>query len=137
MASTILNNTTKLSKRLNKDTKQPWKPKLYILRNISNVNSTTKNKLATSEKEKKKKELVIYRIKTVLNSDIHNITKICFMSYLISRQWFQLFHVVLQLKAKHKYQEYNNNLSILYIFSLYILKCLNFQVVETTGLYFQ
>lgn len=55
MASTILNNTTKLSKRLNKDTKQPWKPKLYILRNISNVNSTTKNKLATSEKEKKKK----------------------------------------------------------------------------------
>lgn len=55
MASIILNKTTKLSKRLNKDTKYPWKPKLYILSNISNVNSTTKNKLATSEKEKKEK----------------------------------------------------------------------------------
>ena len=51
MASTILNNTTKLSKRLNNDTKYPWKPKLYILSSISTVNSTTKNKLATSEKK--------------------------------------------------------------------------------------
>lgn len=58
MASTILNNTTKLSKRLNNDTKYPWKPKLYILSSISTVNSTTKNKLATSEKDRKKYKLL-------------------------------------------------------------------------------
>ena len=65
MASTILNNTTKLSKRLNNDTKYPWKPKLYILSSISTVNSTTKNKLATSEKNRKKYELLnMYKFKT-------------------------------------------------------------------------
>ncbi len=48
MASTILHITTKQSKRLKRDTKYPWKPRLYILRNISNVNNTMKNKLATS-----------------------------------------------------------------------------------------
>ena len=59
MASTILNKTTILSKRLNNDTKYPWKPKLYILSNISTVNNTTKNKLATSEKEKETGLLVL------------------------------------------------------------------------------
>lgn len=46
--SPILPITTKQSKRLNSDTKYPWKPKLYILRNISIVKSATKNMLVYS-----------------------------------------------------------------------------------------
>ena len=38
--------TTKVSKRLKRETKYPWKPREYILRNISIVNKTTKKRLA-------------------------------------------------------------------------------------------
>lgn len=41
--SKMLPKTTKQSKRLNNDTKYPWKPKLYIFSNISIVNRATKN----------------------------------------------------------------------------------------------
>ena len=53
ITSTILHSTTKQSKKLNKETKYPWKPRLYIFTNISRVNRITKNMLAISEKEKK------------------------------------------------------------------------------------
>lgn len=52
MTSMILKRTTRLSKRLNNDTKYPCSPKLYIFSNISRVKRMTKNKLAIAEKEK-------------------------------------------------------------------------------------
>lgn len=54
--SIILPNTTKQSKRLNNDTKYPWNPKLYIFRNISMVNSATKNMFVYSVEKKKASE---------------------------------------------------------------------------------
>lgn len=53
--SIILPNTTKQSKRLNNDTKYPWNPKLYIFRNISMVNSATKNMFVYSVEKKKRR----------------------------------------------------------------------------------
>lgn len=52
ITSVILNSTTKLSNRLNSDTKYPWNPRLYIFSNISKVNNTTKKMLANSERRK-------------------------------------------------------------------------------------
>lgn len=52
MTSMILKRTTRLSKRLNNDTKYPCSPKLYIFSNISRVKRMTKNKLAIAEKIK-------------------------------------------------------------------------------------
>lgn len=52
--SPILPMTTKQSKRLNNDTKYPWKPKLYILRNISIVKSATKNMFVYSVEKLKR-----------------------------------------------------------------------------------
>lgn len=48
--------TTKQSKRLKSETKYPWKPRLYIFRNISSVKSTTKNIFALSIKMKERRE---------------------------------------------------------------------------------
>lgn len=52
MTSMMLKRTTRLSKRLNNDTKYPCSPKLYIFSNISRVKRMTKNKLAIAEKMK-------------------------------------------------------------------------------------
>lgn len=52
MISMIEPMTTKQSKRLKSETKYPWKPRLYILRNISKVKRTTKNILALSVERK-------------------------------------------------------------------------------------